>query len=186
MAPCGSGPARPGRRRARPVTGSGATEPTVTDANLVAGRIPASVGFEALGRLDRDAAAAALERLGLGSAEAAADGVLEVVDALMERAVRRVSVERGVDPTGLALVAFGGAGPLHACSLADRLGMAAVVIPPRAGVLSAVGVLAAPVQHDRVRTWPTPGDHDGLSAALEDLRAGGGGGPPGRCRRLRR
>jgi len=151
--------------------GLGGEEPTVTDANLVAGRIPATVGFEALGELDRHAAAVALEGLGLGSAEAAADGVLEVVDALMEQAVRRVSVERGIDPAGLALVAFGGAGPLHACGLADRLGMAAVVIPPRAGVLSAVGVLAAPVQHDRVRSWPTPGDHEALPTALEDLRA---------------
>ena len=150
--------------------GLGGQEPTVTDANLVAGRIPAALGFDALGELDRDAAAAALEGLGLGSAETAAEGVVEVVDALMERAVRRVSVERGIDPTGLALVAFGGAGPLHACGLADRLGMAAVVIPPRAGVLSAVGLLAAPVQHDRVRTWATPTDHGGLEAALAALR----------------
>ncbi|HET9558975.1 MAG TPA: hydantoinase/oxoprolinase family protein, partial [Actinomycetota bacterium] len=147
----------------------GGTEATVTDANLVAGRIPASVGFEALGELDQDAAEVALEKLGLGTAEESAEGVLEVVDALMERAVRRVSVERGVDPTGLALVAFGGAGPLHACDLADRLGLAAVVIPPRAGVLSAVGILAAPVQHDRVRTWPTPADHEGLAGALAEL-----------------
>jgi N-methylhydantoinase A/oxoprolinase/acetone carboxylase beta subunit len=149
--------------------GRGGEEPTVTDANLVAGRIAGDLGFEALGGLDRDAAAKALGGLGLGSAEEAADGVLEVVDALMERAVRRVSVERGVDPSGLALVAFGGAGPLHACSLADRLGMAAVVVPPRAGVLSAVGVLAAPVQHDRSRTWPTPADHSGLAEALTSL-----------------
>jgi len=149
--------------------GTGGTEPTVTDANLVAGRIPADVGFEALGTLDAEAAAKALVGLGIGDAESAADDVLEVVDALMERAVRCVSVERGVDPAGLALVAFGGAGPLHACSLAERLGMAAVVVPPRAGVLSAVGMLAAPVQHDRVRTWPTPDDHGGLAEALAAL-----------------
>lgn len=149
--------------------GRGGEEATVTDADLVAGRIPVDVGFEALGGLDRDAAVRVLEALGLGDAETAADGVLEVVDALMERAVRRVSVERGVDPTGLALVAFGGAGPLHACGLAERLGMAAVVVPPRAGVLSAVGMLAAPVQHDRVRTWSDPADHAGLEAALADL-----------------
>jgi N-methylhydantoinase A/oxoprolinase/acetone carboxylase beta subunit len=149
--------------------GQGGTLPTVTDANLVAGRIPAEVGFEALGALDRDAAERALGALGLGDPLDAADDVLEVVDALMERAVRKVSVERGVDPTGLALIAFGGAGPLHACGLAERLGLAAVVIPPRAGVLSAVGMLAAPVQHDRVRTWPTPGDHDGVLSGLDDL-----------------
>jgi N-methylhydantoinase A/oxoprolinase/acetone carboxylase beta subunit len=149
--------------------GNGGTEATVTDANLVAGRIPADVGFEALGSLDRDAAERALEKLGLGDALTAADDVLEVVDAVMERAVRRVSVERGVDPSGLALVAFGGAGPLHACSLAERLGMAAVIVPPRAGVLSAVGMLAAPVQHDKVRSWATPDEHDGLDDALAAL-----------------
>ncbi len=149
--------------------GRGGEAPTVTDADLVAGRIPDDIGFEALGELDRGAAALALALLGIGTAEDAAAGVIEVVDAAMERAVRRVSVERGVDPAGLALVAFGGAGPLHACALAERLGMAAVVIPPRAGVLSAVGMLAAPVQHDVVRTWPTPGDHAGLDAALAEL-----------------
>jgi N-methylhydantoinase A/oxoprolinase/acetone carboxylase beta subunit len=163
------GPRSAGARPGPACYGQGGEEATVTDANLVAGRIPAEVGFDALGALDRDAAELALEGLGLGDALAAADDVLEVVDALMERAVRRVSVERGIDPTGLALVAFGGAGPLHACGLAERLGMAAVVIPPRAGVLSAVGMLSAPVQHDRVRTWPTPTDHDGLGAALSAL-----------------
>ena len=70
-----------------------------------------------------------------------AEGVVAVVDAAMEQAVRAVTVERGVDPRELALVAFGGAGPLHACALADALGMPAVVVPPRAGVLSAVGIL---------------------------------------------
>jgi N-methylhydantoinase A/oxoprolinase/acetone carboxylase beta subunit len=91
-----------------------------------------------------------------------ADGVLAVVDAAMTLAVRRVSVERGVDPTGLALVAFGGAGPLHACAVAEALGMPAVVVPPRAGVLSAAGVLAAPRQADVVRSWPNPSDTKGL------------------------
>ena len=76
-------------------------------------------------------------------------GVIAVVDAAMEQAVRAVSVERGVDPPGLALVAFGGAGPLHACALADALGMAAVIVPPRAGVLSAVGAaLRAPAARE--------------------------------------
>ena len=104
--------------------GHGGTRPTVTDANLVAGHIDPSVGFEALGELDLDAARAALGSLGIGAPEAAADDVLRVVDAAMVGAVRAVTVERGVDPAGLALVAFGGAGPLHACSMADELGMA--------------------------------------------------------------
>ena len=98
----------------------------------------------------------------------------------MERALRTVSVERGVDPRGLALVAFGGAGPLHACALAEALDMAAVIVPARAGVLSAVGLLTAPVQRDLVRSWPTPGDHTGLDAALAELAA-----PGGRARRRR-
>ncbi len=96
-----------------------------------------------------------------------AEGVLAVVDAAMEEAVRAVTVARGVDPAGLALVAFGGAGPLHACAIADALDMAAVVVPARAGVLSAVGCLTAPRQHDLVRTWPGGTDHTGL-----DRRAG--------------
>ena len=143
--------------------GRGGDRPTVTDANLVAGRIPPEAAFGGL-TLDRAAAAAALDAAGV-----TADGVLAVVDANMERALRAVSVERGVDPRGLALVAFGGAGPLHACALADALGMPAVVVPARAGVLSAVGLLTAPRRRDLVRSWPTPGDHTGLDAALAAL-----------------
>ena len=137
--------------------GLGGVEPTVTDADLVAGRIPAGAALPGLAALDVDAAAAALEGAGVS-----AEGVLAVVDAAMTLAVRRVSVERGVDPAGLALVAFGGAGPLHACAIAEALGMPAVVIPPRAGVLSAAGVLCAPRQADVVRSWPTPSDTKGL------------------------
>jgi N-methylhydantoinase A/oxoprolinase/acetone carboxylase beta subunit len=143
--------------------GRGGTAPTVTDADLVAGRIPADASFGGL-ELDRAAAGAALERAGID-----ADGVIAVVDAAMERALRRVSIERGVDPRGLALVAFGGAGPLHACALADALGLPAVVVPARAGVLSAVGILSAPRQRDLVRSWPWPLDHDGLGDALRRL-----------------
>ena len=156
--------------------GRGAVEATVTDANLAAGRIPAEAAFGGLA-LDRSAAEAALDRAGVTAA-----GVLAVVDANMERALRAVSVERGVDPRGLALVAFGGAGPLHACALADALDMPAVVVPARAGVLSAVGLLTAPPRRDLVRSWPTPHDHDGLPAALAALAdaaralVGGAGG----------
>lgn len=144
--------------------GLGGELPTVTDANLVAGRLPADAELPGIGRLDRDAAERALDRAGV-----TADGVLAVVDANMERALRRVSVERGVDPRGLALVAFGGAGPLHACALADALGMPAVVVPARAGVLSAVGLLGSARQHDVVRSWPDPSVLDGLDAALAAL-----------------
>jgi N-methylhydantoinase A/oxoprolinase/acetone carboxylase beta subunit len=142
--------------------GRGGTDPTVTDADLVAGRIPAGAAFAGLGELDIAAAQAALDRAGVP-----ADGVIAVVDAAMEEAIRVVTVERGVDPRGLALVAFGGAGPLHACALADALGMAAVIVPARAGVLSAVGILGAPLQVDLVRSVPDPLDH-ALARELSD------------------
>lgn len=144
--------------------GHGGAEPTVTDANLVAGRLPHGAALPGIGVLDATAAATALERAGV-----TADGVLRVVDAAMEEAVRAVTVARGVDPADLALVAFGGAGPLHACAIADALGMAAVVVPARAGVLSAVGCLTAPRQHDVVRTWHGGVDHTGLADALAEL-----------------
>jgi N-methylhydantoinase A/oxoprolinase/acetone carboxylase beta subunit len=140
--------------------GRGGVDATVTDANLVAGRIPADAAFGGL-RLDTGAAVRALDRAGV-----TADGVTAVVDANMERALRAVSVERGVDPGRLALVAFGGAGPLHACALADALGMHAVIVPARAGVLSAVGLLTAPRRRDVVRSWPSPQDQAGLAEAL--------------------
>lgn len=144
--------------------GLGGTEPTVTDADLVAGRIDPQSALPGLGRLDTDAA-----RLALEGAGADAQGVIDVVDAAMVEAVRVVTVRQGVDPRTLALVAFGGAGPLHACAVAEQLGMSAVVVPPRAGVLSAVGLLASPRQRDLVRSWPTPRDHDGLADALDRL-----------------
>ncbi len=146
--------------------GRGGERPTVTDADLVLGRIPVDAAFGDLGRLDADAARAALDTAGV-----TAEGVVAVVDAAMERAVRAVTVERGVDPSTVALVAFGGAGPLHACAIAAALGMAAVVVPPRAGVLSAVGLLCSPRQRDLVRSWPTPADHAGLAEAAAALAA---------------
>ena len=138
--------------------GRGGVEATVTDADLAAGRIPPRAAFPGLGALDVEAARSALVGAGV-----TAEGVIDVVDAAMTQAVRVVSIERGVDPRELALVAFGGAGPLHACAIAEALDMAAVVVPPRAGVLSAVGILGAPQQVDVVRSWPTPRKHDGLS-----------------------
>jgi len=156
--------------------GLGGTEPTVTDADLVAGRLPAAMELPGLGPVSRPAAEAALDAAGV-----TADGIITVVEAAMEQAVRAVTVARGVDPRPLALVAFGGAGPLHACGLADALGMATVIVPPRAGVLSAVGLLCGADQHDEVRSWPTPASHDGLDDALAVLAATARaalGGPP--------
>jgi N-methylhydantoinase A len=142
--------------------GRGGEKPTVTDADLVLARIPAEAAFPGLGRLDVAAARRALDR-----ERVAAKGVVAVVDAAMERAVRVVTVERGVDARDLALVAFGGAGPLHACAVADALGMRAVIVPPRAGVLSAVGLVCSPRQRELVRSWPEPLDHAGIDAALD-------------------
>ena len=98
-----------------------------------------------------------------------AAGVVAVVNAQMEQALRTVSVERGVDPSTLALVAFGGAGPLHACDLADAAGIPVVIVPGAAGVLSAVGLLTSPRRREVVRSWPRPDDTDGLAVALEEL-----------------
>jgi N-methylhydantoinase A/oxoprolinase/acetone carboxylase beta subunit len=144
--------------------GRGGTEPTVTDADLLLGRIPADHALPGLGALSVDAARAALDRAGV-----TADGVVAVVDAAMEEAVRAVTVARGVDPRGIALVAFGGAGPLHACAIAEALGMPTVIVPARAGVLSAAGILCAPRRRDVVRSWPTPSSTEGMAAALLDL-----------------
>jgi N-methylhydantoinase A/oxoprolinase/acetone carboxylase beta subunit len=144
--------------------GRGGEQPTVTDADLVLGRIPAEAAFPGLGRLDVAAARRALDR-----ERVTADGIVAVVDAAMERAVRVVTVERGVDARDLALVAFGGAGPLHACAIAGALGMSAVIVPPRAGVLSAVGLVCSPRQRELVRSWPEPLEHGGVDGALDVL-----------------
>lgn len=168
------GPASAGAVPGPACYGRGGTEPTVTDANLVAGRLPVDSALPDLGVLDRDAAEVALERAGV-----TAEGVLAVVDAAMVRALRHVSVEQGVDPRGLTLVAFGGAGPLHACDLATALGITTVIVPPRAGVFSAVGVLCSPRQREIVRSWAHPLVDAGLDealAALGDEAAAGLGG----------
>lgn len=144
--------------------GLGGMEPTVTDANLVLGRIPPDAVFGELGSLEREAAARALDEAGTD-----ASGVVAVVNANMERAIRAVTVERGHDPRDLALVAFGGAGPLHACELADSLGMRSVIIPPRAGVLSAVGLLSSPRRRELVQSWPGLADLRGIDQALRGL-----------------
>ena len=134
--------------------GRGGDEPTVTDADLVAGRLSTGTLLAGSLRLDREAARRALARLAerLGIAEAAtALGVIDVVEAHMERAVRTVSVEEGADPRTAMLVAFGGAGGMHATALARRLDMAGAVIPPYAGVFSAVGLLLSPPRSDTVQ-----------------------------------
>jgi N-methylhydantoinase A len=135
--------------------GRGGVEPTVTDAHLVLGRIPAALlGGELPLDVEaaRDAIGARIGRpLGLVVEEAAA-GVVEIIDNAMARAIRTVSVGRGHDPRRFALVAFGGAGPLHACRLAELLEIPTVVVPPRPGVLSTWGLLDTDIRATFVRT----------------------------------
>jgi N-methylhydantoinase A len=140
----------------------GGKEPTLTDAHVVLGNIGpnASLG----GRVAIDAAAAAdgLQRtiaapLKMALA-ASATGILEVADAIMLRAMRLLTVQRGLDPRQFTLVAMGGAGPLHSVSLARFLGIRTVLVPPVAGVFSALGMLTAAVKHDFVRTQIAPTD----------------------------
>ena len=130
--------------------GRGGTLPTVTDANLVLGRLAVEgfLGGSGQVQLDADAARRALRELGaqLGlAAEEAALGVVRVANATMERALRAVSVEQGYDPRQFTLLPFGGAGPLHACDLANALGMRQILCPAMPGVLSAYGMLVADV-----------------------------------------
>jgi N-methylhydantoinase A/oxoprolinase/acetone carboxylase beta subunit len=127
-------------------------QPTVTDAHVVLGRIAADQLVGGQMHLDVDRAAAAVDtiaRLAKISRIAAAEGILKVANANMERAIRLVSVERGHDPRDFALVAFGGCGGLHACDIATELGIRTVLVPEYAGALSALGMLLA----DQVRDY---------------------------------
>jgi N-methylhydantoinase A len=146
--------------------GRGGERPTVTDANLLLGRLPERIagGLE----LDRHAAEEALSEIDPGEA-------IAVVNAEMLRALRLVSVERGHDPREFALVAFGGAGPLHACELAEELGIETVLVPAAAGVLSALGLAVGDERRDRVESFVCPLEEAGeLPAAGEaDLRYAG-------------
>lgn len=129
----------------------GGLEPTVTDAHLVLGHLLPSYPLGGLDHLDMAAARKAMERVAnpLGiTIEEAAFGMLEIADAAMERAIRVISIERGYDPRDFSLLAFGGAGPLHAVSIARRLAIPRVIVPAVAGVLSAFGLVAAEVGHD--------------------------------------
>ena len=141
------GPESAGARPGPACYGHGGSLPTVTDANLLLGRLPKRLAGGLV--LDVDAA-----RTALGDLDPAE--VVRAVDAEMLRALRVVSVERGRDPRDGVLVAFGGAGPLHACALAEELGIEAVLVPEAAGVLSALGLAVADERRDEVRTVLAP------------------------------
>ncbi len=163
----------------------GGTEATVTDAQIVLGTLTArTIGVVGLDAAESHAAVGRLAaRLGV-TPERAARAMVQGADAAMARALRRVSVERGIDPRRCALVAFGGGGPLHACALADHLGMRTVLVPPFAGVLSALGLAIAPERRDALASVMrrahalTPADTRELDSLLL-ARAGAHGGVEG-------
>jgi N-methylhydantoinase A len=129
--------------------GLGGTEATVTDAALVLGWLDPDRALADGLRLDRAAAVAAVSAVAADAnlaLERCAEGIIEVANAAMVRALRRVSVERGIDPRHLTLVPFGGAGPMFACRMAESLGMSRAIVPPYAGVLSALGLASAPAR----------------------------------------
>jgi N-methylhydantoinase A len=136
--------------------GQGGEEPTVTDANLFLGYLAdeATLGGEVV--LQRELSEKALsslgEKLGLDAQEAAL-GIVRVANAEMVRALRVISVERGLDPREFALLAFGGAGGMHACALAEELGMETVLVPRAGGVLSALGLAISDLRHDYVNPY---------------------------------
>ena len=136
--------------------GRGGTAPTVTDANVAVGHLPASlIGGEM--KLDVAAAHTAVktigDAMGLGSAENAAEGILAIVNENMAGALRVVSVQRGHDPRDFALVAYGGAGPLHANAVAEIIGSFPVIVPPAPGLLCALGDLVADFRDEFARTY---------------------------------
>ncbi|HYI99448.1 MAG TPA: hydantoinase/oxoprolinase family protein [Thermoleophilaceae bacterium] len=173
------GPRSAGARPGPACYGHGGTEPTVTDASLLLGHLDPASPLAGGVRLDRAAAERAVGRLGaeLGlGLESTAAGVLRVAATEMARAVRVVTVERGIDPRGLALVAFGGAGPLHATAIAAELGIGRVVVPATSGVLSAFGLAISERRRDLVESVLLGGDEltrAAVSSAVARLGARG-------------
>lgn len=150
------GPASAGAVPGPVCYGAGGEEPTITDANLVLGRLDPQYFLGGEIKLDADAARKALKEktadpLGM-EVMPCAEGILEIANASMMAAMRLISVQRGYDPREFVLVAFGGAGPLHANSLAEVMGLPTVLIPPSPGVASAVGLLMTDIKHEFVAT----------------------------------
>jgi N-methylhydantoinase A len=163
------GPRSAGAQPGPACYGRGGTEPTLTDANLVAGRIDPNYFLGGAMTLDAGAATRALETLGerLGAdASAVARGVIRYGVAQMSHALRLVTLRRGYDPRDFAFVAYGGAGPLHAALLARELGITRTIIPQGPGHFSAFGMLAGPLRADAVQTVVGPLDETDLDAAF--------------------
>jgi len=140
--------------------GRGGDRPTITDANLLLGRLDPNYFLGGAARLEPDLAATAVERhiarpLGLGLDEAA-EAVIEIAAAKMAAAMGLATIRRGIDPRGYALVACGGAGPLHAAAIVRQVGIGQVIIPPAPGLTSALGLLATDLRHDFTRQIMRP------------------------------
>lgn len=155
--------------------GNGGTEATVTDANVVLGRIGADTKLGGRLALDAPAALAAVsvvaDRLGMSVTDAAL-GIVRISEEVMAGAIRTVSVEQGSDPRGAQLIAFGGAGGLHATALARSLGMQGAIIPPYGGVFAALGLLLAPPRTDGARAVLIRSDDlSPVEGAAEELHA---------------
>jgi N-methylhydantoinase A len=163
--------------------GRGGTEPTVTDANLLLGRLAAGSELAGGVPLDLDASRAAVGKLAaslnLGQLETA-EGIIRIANQEMVRALRLVTVERGVDPRRFALLPFGGAGPMHAAAIAAELGIERILCPRAGGVLSALGLCASDRRRDTARTVMLSGAElsgDRVAAEVEGLLSALGGGP---------
>ncbi|HEV7482733.1 MAG TPA: hydantoinase/oxoprolinase family protein [Solirubrobacterales bacterium] len=162
--------------------GRGGSEPTVTDANLLLGHLTADSTLAGGVALDAEAAEAAVaglaRSLGLGPIEAAA-GIVRVVNQEMVRALRVVTVERGVDPRRFALLPFGGAGPMHAAAIAAELGIETILCPRASGVLSALGLCASERRRDTARTVMLSGpglNAERVASEVDDLISKAGAG----------
>ncbi len=149
------GPRSAGARPGPACYGHGGIEPTVTDANLVLGRLDPGNFLGGEMSLDADAAeravAALAQELGLSPLEAA-DGIVTIVNANMANAIRSRTVQRGLDPRDFALMAFGGGGPMHAADVAAMLGVPEVIVPAHPGITSAMGLLTTDLRYDTIRT----------------------------------
>jgi N-methylhydantoinase A len=173
------GPQSAGAEPGPAAYGRGGRQPTVTDANVVLGYLDAGSPLAGGVTLDARAARTAVGALGevLGmSTEDCAAGIVRVAGTEMARAVRVVTVERGTDPRALALVPFGGAGPLHAAAIADELGMKRIVVPYSSGVLSALGLLVSERRRDLAESVLLAGDaleRDAIAATVDRLAARG-------------
>jgi N-methylhydantoinase A/oxoprolinase/acetone carboxylase beta subunit len=157
--------------------GLGGTDPTITDAHLVLGRIDAERFLGGEMSLSVEAAEAAIDRLGaqvgMGRRETA-EGILTIANASMARTIRSITIERGRDPRDFTLVAFGGAGPLHAAELAESLDVSQVLIPPHPGITSAAGLLTSDLRYDLMRTvFMLEGQVDiaAINSKLDELAA---------------